>query len=304
MGLDQEDYRKFVKSCEEKVHGHPCYGGKAHFSFGRVHLPVAPKCNIKCNYCLRKHDCANENRPGLASRIITPEEAVDRVRWAVEEDPRICVAGIAGPGDPLVNEATFETFRKVKEEFPNMTRCLSTNGLLLPESVARLDEVGVTTLTITINAVEPEIGSKIYSFVNYRGKTLRGADAFTVLNRNQLLGLEKAVEYGMVVKVNTVLIPGINDSHIPEVAMAVRDLGAYTMNIMPLIPQAKFASMLPPTSEDLGMIRDACAPIIKQFRHCKQCRADAVGVPGEEGCASSFSDNYLKRGFVDAVEMR
>lgn len=296
MSMSHEEYTRFAKTCEEKVYGHPCYGREAHFSFGRVHLAVAPKCNIKCNYCQRKHDCANENRPGVASRVITPEEAVERVRKALAEEPRIRVAGIAGPGDPLANEATFETFALLKEEFPELIRCLSTNGLLLPSRLERLEKVGVTTLTITINAVDPEIGSRIYSFVNYRGKVLRGEKAFEVLNRNQLQGLEMAVDLGMVVKVNSVLIPGINDAHLLEVARAVRDLGAYTMNIMPLIPKAKFASLPEPSQEMLERVRDECADIIRQFRHCKQCRADAVGVPGEEGCLASLPDNLIAAG--------
>jgi nitrogen fixation protein NifB len=297
MSMSHEEYTRHVKVCEEKVYGHPCYGEKAHFSFGRVHLAVAPKCNIKCKYCQRKHDCANENRPGVASRVITPEEAVERVRWALEEEPRIRVAGIAGPGDPLANEATFETFARLKEEFPGLIRCLSTNGLLLPARIERLADVGVTTLTVTINALDPEIGRRIYSYVNYRDRVLRGTEAFELLSRNQLLGLEKAVEEGMVVKVNSVLIPGVNETHLEEVARAVRHLGAYTMNIMPLIPKAEFACITAPSVEELNRVRDACGSIMRQFRHCKQCRADAVGVPGEEGCLASLPDNLSAGGF-------
>ena len=43
---------------------HPCFNAKVKGQFGRVHLPVAPKCNILCNYCNRKFDCVNESRPG------------------------------------------------------------------------------------------------------------------------------------------------------------------------------------------------------------------------------------------------
>jgi len=35
---------------------HPCFNEKAHFSTARIHLPVAPKCNIQCNFCNRKID--------------------------------------------------------------------------------------------------------------------------------------------------------------------------------------------------------------------------------------------------------
>ncbi|HEX2769821.1 MAG TPA: nitrogen fixation protein NifB, partial [Geobacteraceae bacterium] len=58
------------------IQGHPCFGGNHHKN-GRIHLAVAPKCNIKCGYCTRRHDCANESRPGVTSRILTPQEALD-----------------------------------------------------------------------------------------------------------------------------------------------------------------------------------------------------------------------------------
>lgn len=279
------EYEEHKRRCAQKVYGHPCYSPGAHFKFGRVHLPVAASCNIKCNYCVRKHDCSNENRPGVTSKIITPDEAIAKVRLALRRDPRIHVVGIAGPGDPLNNEATFETFKRLQEEFPHLTRCLSTNGLLLPEKLDALQTVGVTTLTITINAIDPAIGSQIYSFVRYKDTVLRGEEAFELLSQNQLEGLRGAVESGIVVKVNSVFIPGINSEHLIEVARTVRNLGGYIMNIIPLIPQAKFSHLAPPSADDIKRIRDSCEGILFQFRHCIQCRADAVGVPGDEGCS-------------------
>ena len=41
-----------------------------------MHVAVAPACNIQCNYCNRKYDCANESRPGVVSERLTPEAAV------------------------------------------------------------------------------------------------------------------------------------------------------------------------------------------------------------------------------------
>ncbi len=42
-----------------KVQDHPCYSEEAHHYFARMHVAVAPACNIQCNYCNRKYDCAN-----------------------------------------------------------------------------------------------------------------------------------------------------------------------------------------------------------------------------------------------------
>ena len=63
-----------------KISEHPCFSENACHFFGRMHLPVAPNCNIQCNYCVRKFDCVNESRPGVTSKVLTPPEALERVK--------------------------------------------------------------------------------------------------------------------------------------------------------------------------------------------------------------------------------
>ncbi|WP_243373420.1 radical SAM protein [Geotalea sp. SG265] len=282
--------------CSERknIQGHPCFGGN-HQKNGRMHLAVAPRCNIKCGYCSRRHDCANESRPGVTSRLLTPEEALVKVREVMASEllgPMIKVVGIAGPGDPLANGETFETFRLIGKEFPHLIKCMSTNGLLLPEKIGLLNELGLHSLTVTINAVDPVVGAKIYSHILYEGRKLSGPHAVEMLIANQFAGLRKAAEYGMTIKVNTVLIPGVNEDQVPLIAAKVKELGAMVMNVLPLIPQADFASHQPPTTAQLEEVRAANEKIIGQFRHCRQCRADAVGLigndfkPAEVGCAA------------------
>ena len=273
-------------ACEmqNRVQGHPCFGGNHHKN-GRMHLAVAPKCNIKCGYCSRKHDCANESRPGVTSRLLTPDEAIVKVREVMASPvvgPIIKVIGIAGPGDPLANKETFQTFELVKKEFPHLMLCMSTNGLLLPESIDRLYELGLHSLTVTINAVSPEVGARIYRHVIYHGRHYTGSEGARILIDNQFEGLARAGELGLTIKVNSVLMPGVNDDQIPLLAERVKKLGAFVMNIMPIIPQAELAHIIPPTDEYLGNVRKANERIIGQFAHCKQCRADAIGLIGKD----------------------
>ncbi len=269
---------------KNKIQGHPCFGGNHHKN-GRMHLAVAPKCNITCGYCSRKHDCANESRPGVTSRLLTPAEAIVKVREVMASPvvgPIIKVIGIAGPGDPLANEETFETFELVKKEFPDLMLCMSTNGLLLPESIDRLYALGLHSLTVTINAVDPEVGARIYRQIVYHGKQYTGVDAARILIANQFEGIKRAGELGLTIKVNSVLVPGINDDQLPLIAERVKKLGAFVMNIMPIIPQAALAHIEPPSEARMAEVRKANEGIIGQFAHCKQCRADAVGLIGQD----------------------
>jgi nitrogen fixation protein NifB len=284
-----------ASSCSgrKNIQGHPCFGGN-HQKNGRMHLAVAPRCNIKCGYCSRRHDCANESRPGVASRLLTPREALVKVREVMSSNilgTMIRVIGIAGPGDPLANEETFETFRLVNEEFPHLILCMSTNGLLLPERIDKLEALGLHSLTVTVNALDPDVGGEIYSHISYHGKKYAGREGAEILIANQLEGLKRAAEFGMTIKVNTVLIPGVNDAQIPLIAEKIKALGATVMNVMPIIPQAEFAGITPPTPREIAAVQADNEKIIGQFRHCKQCRADAVGLIGQDvkfaeaGCA-------------------
>ncbi|MBN2110700.1 MAG: nitrogenase cofactor biosynthesis protein NifB [Methanosarcinaceae archaeon] len=261
---------------------HPCYSKDAQHKFGRIHLAVAPKCNIQCNYCDRKFDCVNESRPGVTSEVLTPAKALEKTRQVLREYPFIKVVGIAGPGDPLANDETFETLELIRQEFPDVTLCLSTNGLALPEKLPDLLRTGVSTLTVTLNAIDPEIEAQLISHVSYKGRVYRGTEAAEILIRNQLEGIRLAVDAGLVIKINTVLVPGINDKHILEVAKRVNELGVYIMNVMPLICQAKFADMEPPTPAERKAVQDACEPYVQQMRHCRQCRSDAYGLIGKD----------------------
>ncbi|MBA4374256.1 MAG: nitrogenase cofactor biosynthesis protein NifB [Thermodesulfovibrio sp.] len=261
---------------------HPCFSKEAHNKFGRIHLPVAPACNIQCRYCIRKYDCANESRPGITSRVMTPPEALERVRTMIDRQDRISVIGIAGPGDPLANDATFEVMHAINKEFPDLTLCVSTNGLYLPDRLDELVKAGVRSLTVTINAVTPEMAEKVYSWALYNGKRYTGKEAAAKILNNQWRGLTNAIDAGMIVKVNTVYIPGINDVEIPLIAWHAGERGADIMNIMPLIPQAEFEGRERPTPDMISKKRAECEKHIPQMTHCRQCRADACGVLGED----------------------
>jgi nitrogen fixation protein NifB len=224
----------------------------------------------------------NESRPGVTTRVLNPNEAVEMVKKVLAKFNYIKVIGIAGPGEPLANEETLETLRRLHDEFPNVIKCISTNGLMLPEKIDLLQKYDVGNITVTLNAIDPEIGAKIYQFVDYHGKRYTGIEAAKLLLSQQLKGIEMAVERHMIVKINTVYIPGINEDHIPAIAKKVGEMGVYTFNVIPLIAQYKFANITPPTPEMKRKMQDACSQYVKQMRHCQRCRADAIGRLGHD----------------------
>jgi nitrogen fixation protein NifB len=248
-------------------------------------LPVAPECNIQCNYCNRKCDCVNESRPGVTSAVLSPEEALRYLGRVKEKAPHLAVAGIAGPGDPFADpEKTLQTLELVHAAYPDLVFCLSTNGLNLYDHIDRLADAGVSHVTITVNAVDPEIGAKIYAWVRHKKRVLRGVDGAKALLEEQLRCIPKLKAAGLLVKINSILLSGINETHIPEVARRVKALGADIMNVIPVLitEGTAFEAMTPPSSALTDAVRARVAEHITLMAHCRRCRADAVGLLGQD----------------------
>ncbi len=296
-----------------KVHNHPCYSEEAHHHYARMHVAVAPACNIQCHYCNRKYDCANESRPGVVSELLTPDQAVKKVLAVAASIPQMTVLGIAGPGDPLANpERTLATFRALSEQAPDIKLCVSTNGLALPDLVDDLCALNIDHVTLTINCVDPDIGAHIYPWIFWKNRRVKGRKATEILIEQQQQGLEMLVARGVLVKVNSVLIPGVNDEHLQEVSRVVKAKGAFLHNVMPLIAEPRHGTFFGlmgqrgPTHDELQQLQDACAGDMAMMRHCRQCRADAVGMLGEDRGAEFTLDKIgaLEIDYPLAMERR
>lgn len=284
---DPIEYQDNAMKAPKKLdfHRHPCFNPDAKGKYGRVHLPVAPKCNIKCNFCDRKYDCVNESRPGVTSSILTPDQAGTYMARIVEKEPRITVAGIAGPGDPFANgEETMATLRTVRRQFPDMLLCVSSNGMGIGPYIEGLAEIDVSHVTITVCAVDPEIGRRIYSWVSDGNVVYRGLEGAELLLSRQLAAIEKLKRFGITVKVNCIVIPGVNDHHIEAVAAKMKEMGVDLLNCMAMFPNVNtpFAQIPQPDKDMMESLRATGEKYLPQMRHCTRCRADAVGLLGED----------------------
>jgi nitrogen fixation protein NifB len=273
------------------INNHPCFNDRARHTFGRIHLPVAPDCNIQCNFCNRKYDCVNESRPGVTSTVLSPPQALAYLENINGRRENLSVVGIAGPGDPFaVPEKTMETLRLVRDKFPEKILCLATNGLTVGPCIDELAELNTSHVTITVNAVDPEIGAKVYAWVRYNKRVYRKAEGAGILLEKQLEAIKRLKEKGVTTKVNTIIIPGINDTHIPAVAEKMAELGVDILNCIPLYKTegSAFAHIDEPDKKSVAKIRREAAKHIPQMHHCTRCRADAVGLLGEKADKSDL----------------
>ncbi|HEY6795276.1 MAG TPA: nitrogenase cofactor biosynthesis protein NifB [Kineosporiaceae bacterium] len=286
------------RSIAARVATHPCYSAEAHRTYARMHVPVAPGCNIQCHYCNRKFDCSNESRPGVTTGLLSPERAVEKVGHVRSMVPQLRVIGVAGPGEPLANaRRTLGTLEMISREHPDLTLCVSTNGLTVLDHVDRIVSLGIAHVTVTVNMTDPEIGERIYPWITFGGRRLTGRGASRVLTERQLAGIEALTSRGVLCKVNSVLIPGINDEHLLEVSQTVRSLGAFLHNVMPLVSAPEHGThygltgQRGPTPQELRDVQDRCEALgagdpggmsMTMMRHCRQCRADAVGLLDED----------------------
>ena len=139
-----------------------------------------------------------------------------------------------------------------------------------------------------LTTVDPEIGAKIYPWIFWKNRRIKGIKGAKILIEQQQKGLEMLIAKGILVKVNSVMIPGVNDQHLAEVSKVVKSKGAFLHNVMPLIAEAEHGTFYGvmgqrgPTPDELQDLQDSCSGDMNMMRHCRQCRADAVGMLGED----------------------
>ncbi len=264
---------------------HPCFDKDSMHKHARVHLPVAPKCNIQCNYCNRKYDCVNESRPGVTSGVLKPFQALEYLKDLNRKLGNISVVGIAGPGDPFANpDETMETIELVRKTFPDKIICLSSNGLNIGPYIPELKRLNVSHVTITLNAIDPVIGKEIYSWIRLGPHIYRGEQAAAILLENQTKAILQLKENKMTVKINSIILPGINEHHFADIASYVKNLGADVLNCIPVYPNKDtvFENIEKPDAETIKTAREDALPFMPLMTHCARCRADAAGLLGAD----------------------
>jgi len=160
-----------------------------------LRVSLTPKCNLSCIYCHKEGEQSPKDQ-------LTVEEIAEILRVAAKFEIRsVKFTG----GEPLLRKDLLEIIRSVPD---GMESSLTTNGTLLADLAFRLKEAGLRRVNVSLDSLDPETYKKI-----------TGIDRLS----DVLKGITAAVDAGLTpVKLNMVVLEGINDTEIDDFLAYVR----------------------------------------------------------------------------------
>lgn len=219
-------------------------------SFGRkinyLRLSVTDRCNMRCSYCMPAEGVAKLQH----ADILSYEELYRIARAAVELGiEKIRVTG----GEPLVRKGITDFLARLAG-IPGLRELvLTTNGLFLEEMADNLRSAGVQRLNISLDSLRPEVFARI----------TRGGELARVL-----AGIAAAERAGFPVKINMVVMRGVNDAEVVDVAsLALRTPHTIRfIEYMPAIKEENWQALLVPGPEILARIgaRFELTPVVRK----------------------------------------
>lgn len=159
-----------------------------------LRMAVTDRCNLRCQYCMPRHGINYVQRADMLSwdemsrlcRIFT-DRGVTKIR-------------ITG-GEPFTRPGLTDFLRRIKELKNSPQIGITTNGTLLNRHLDRLQSLGVTNINISLDSLSP----KTFAKITRQGDFIQTIDA-----------VDKAYNLGFRLKVNMVVLPGMNDHEIPD----------------------------------------------------------------------------------------
>ena len=216
-------------------------------SFGRViddlRISVTDRCNFRCTYCMPAGGL-----PWMPKKeILTFEEIIRVARIGVELG--IITIRVTG-GEPTVRSNIEDLIRGLSQIDPNLDLTMTTNGFLLKKKARALREAGLKRINVSLDSLHREC---------FREMTRR--DALD----DVLAGLEEASAVGFwPIKVNVVVVRGVNENEVLDFARFARDRG-YQVRFIEFMPldadRAWSLEKVVPSREILARI-DAQYPLV------------------------------------------
>ncbi|WP_327240451.1 GTP 3',8-cyclase MoaA [Streptomyces sp. NBC_01318] len=161
-----------------------------------LRVSLTDRCNLRCTYCMPEEGLQWLAKPDLLS----DDEIVRLVRIAVTQ-LGINEVRFTG-GEPLLRPGLVSIVEQCAALTPRPKMSLTTNGIGLKRTAAALKAAGLDRVNVSLDTLRPDVF-----------KTLTRRDR----HHDVLAGLEAARDAGLTpVKVNTVLMPGLNDDEAPD----------------------------------------------------------------------------------------
>ena len=165
-------------------------------SYGRVidylRISLTQKCNFRCLYCMPE-----EGIKGISHNdILSHEEMFEVIKICIDNGvKKIRITG----GEPLVRKGIENFIKMINDYKPNLDLAMTTNGFFLPQMCDKLKQAGLKRINISLDTLNPQKAALLA-----RRDILSGV----------LDGIKTAIDFGFVIKLNTVALKGINDDEI------------------------------------------------------------------------------------------
>jgi cyclic pyranopterin phosphate synthase len=187
--------------------------------FGRratdMRLSLTDKCNLRCTYCMPA-----EGLEWLAKQaVMTADEIVRIVRIGVE------LLGVRElrltGGEPLVRADLVDIIAALRSNHPDLPISMTTNGVGLDKKAAALKAAGLTRINVSLDSLHEETFTKL-TRRPFLDRVLAGVDAAWAAGLGP-------------VKLNAVLMRGINDAESPALLAWALDRG-YELRFIEQMP--------------------------------------------------------------------
>ncbi len=174
-------------------------------SFGRVvdnlRISVTDRCNFRCRYCMPE-----EGMVWMEKSELLAFEEIERLThiFAGLGIRKIRLTG----GEPLMRKDLYLLVEKLARISGLNDIALTTNGYFLAEQAMQLYKAGLRRINVSLDSLDP-VKFNVMTRRNYYSKIWEGLDAV------EALGIRP-------IKLNVVLIRGINDDEIGKFAYLAR----------------------------------------------------------------------------------
>ena len=245
--------------------------------FGRVHrdlrISVTDRCNFRCRYCMPAEGLEWLPRDGLLSF-----EEISRVASLVVERFGIRSIRLTG-GEPTVR-AKLPDLVRLLSPLP-VDLALTTNGATLRLLAAELAEAGLGRINVSLDSLRRD---------RFEELTLRDGLA------RVLDGIEAALAAGLSpVKINVVVMRGVNDDELVDFARFGRELGVTVrfIEFMPLDAEEAWSEAAVVSQEEILATIDAVYPLEPPARsNAPATRFRYMDGGGEIGVVASVTQSF------------